>query len=162
MDGIINQIAEVILLGGFSTWLTIAVINNIIDRKTNIVLLSGMASMKLVKEDSLLGNGLQGRAVNNPGIAEHVLTGVIISQLIIVVLMWCGTSLHVYELAGGAGLAGVSGLSIAITGIVASIALWFFFLCGGLYFGYWIKTPQIQHTHLAVLIVSLQILTYVS
>lgn len=162
MEVFMEQITQILLIGGFSIWLTVAVVNNIVDRKTNVVLLQNMLSMKLLKADPLMGNGLESRSIENRFMVDALLTVVVVVQLIIIVLMWCGTLLYAYEVWGGSSFGGVHGLSIAIIGIMTSIMLWFFFLCGGLYFGYWIKTPHLQQTHLAVLIVSLQILTYIS
>jgi len=46
-------------------------------------------------------------------------------------------------------------INIANYSLSAFMSMWFFFLCGGFWFGYWIKTPQIQEVHMKLIIISI-------
>jgi hypothetical protein len=52
-----------------------------------------------------------------------------------------------------------SGLDLAIArangALGAFLGLWLFFLCGGLWFGYWMKMGPVQQVHLTLMVIAL-------
>lgn len=152
---LVFNLTPLLFLLGLSTWMSLAVYNNIVDRQTNVTLLHRMISMELLKTDPDLGNGLAGRAIENRTVAAHMLTAVVSVQILIIFCMWSGSIAYLLGVFEIAGVTLGAGVALASLGIGSFAALWFFFLCGGLYFGYWIKMPQVQQVHLTLLMISI-------
>lgn len=136
-----------------AAWLSIAVNNNRRDRETNVFLLGTMFRMDLLQDEKVLGQGLVDRRVEGDVLARRALSWVIYTQVVIAVMLW-----------GAAAASTLAWLRLcdqdvaraAINIAVGSFfALWTAFLCGGLHFGYWIKTPQVQQVHFTLFIISL-------
>ena len=143
----------VVLLGGLAFWLSIAVYNNLRDAGTNVHLLGLMFRMDLIREDPNLGNGLQYRARMNPNSAINALRAGVAVQIIVALLLWIATAAIL------AWWFGVMNRDVALAtanlAIVGFLGLWTFFLCGGLWFGYWMKMPQVQQVHLSLFTIAL-------
>jgi predicted small integral membrane protein len=153
-------LARTVLLGGLAAWLTLAAANNIRDSGTNIHLLGTMMRMSLIEEDPAVGRGLLGRAVRSEGAPRFLLAAVIVVQVIVCVLLWWGTLLLGQVAAAGGDRD--QARAVATLALTAFAALWFVFLIGGLWFGYWIKTPQVQQVHFTLLIVAILALLLVN
>lgn len=149
------DIAITVLLAGWAAWLSIAVWNNSVDRGTNEFLIGTMLSMRLIKEDPKVGLGLEARASDDTSTAKRLLTGIICIQVIISGLLWAAAICFAYSLLGGDRFLAVGVTNLALT---AFGALWLFFLCGGLWHGYWIKTPQVQQVHLTLVMITVLLL----
>ena len=145
--------SKIILMLGLSSYLTIAVCNNFLDKGTNTFLLEQMLGMSLLKSDPLLGNGLLHRHINNPKFSIILLRIIAIVQLCIALNLWVSTGYMIDALfnAEKTPLA----IQYATFSLTAFMSLWFFFWCGGLWFGYWIKTGQIQEVHMKLILLSL-------
>ncbi len=138
-----------LVVSGLAAWLSFAVMNNILDFGTNRFLLAKMLSMQELKEDADLGRGLTGRAVEGMAYPSAVLRIVIVAQLCVSLLLWRG-AWHLAFTPDHAFAVGAANL-----GLGGFICLWFLFLIGGMYHGYWIKMPQVQQVHLALVIISI-------
>lgn len=136
------------MLAALAAWLTLAVFNNIRDPGTNIHLIGVMIRMDLIKEDAKLGNGLEHRAINDPALARLLLHIVIVAQIVISIALWIAVLVTFAALWGSATPA--TAKAIGTLAILLFGALWVFFLCGGLWFGYWMKMPQVQQVHLSL------------
>lgn len=136
-----------------SAWLTIAVSNNWKDRETNVLLLGTMMRMDLLADEKILGQGLIHRRKKGDALARAALKWVIRAQVFIVVLLWIAAAFS------AANWLGFADDTIAVAMINVSIgfffALWTTFMCGGLYFGYWIKTHHVQQVHFTLFIIGL-------
>lgn len=154
-------IAKIILMAGLSSYLTIAVINNIVDKGTNRFLLKQMFSMLLLENDPVLGKGLTSRVIHSEKISVFLLRLISIIQIIISGALWYGA----IQLTM-AFLHHTTHLSYAINcctlALSCFMALWFFFWCGGLWFGYWIKTAQVQEVHMKLVIISILSLLFIN
>ena len=148
------RLAQFVTLSGLATWMSLAVFNNIVDRETNVTLLHRMLSMSLLDEDPDLGNGLAKRAIKEKKTARLFLSCVIFVQVLISGLMIVGAVMFGIGVLDGSIAAYALGVTIATLGLTAFGSLWFFFLCGGLYFGYWIKMPQVQQVHFTLVIIT--------
>jgi predicted small integral membrane protein len=146
-------LARAAVVSGLAAWLSLAVFNNIRDPGTNIHLLETMMRMGLIEEDPSVGRGLLPRAVRNKAAARVVLTAVILVQVIICALLWYAAYYLGQAVAGGGQLSQAT--AVATIALTAFAALWFAFLIGGLWFGYWIKTPQVQQVHFTLLTIAL-------
>lgn len=149
------RLAQSIVLCGLASWMSLAVFNNIIDRGTNTTLLHRMLSMSLLKADPELGEGLEDRAIDRKETSALLLRLVIVVQVLISLLMIVGAALFILGVLNGSPQDYKRGVSAATLGLSAFGSLWFFFLCGGLYFGYWMKMPQVQQVHLSLVIITL-------
>lgn len=140
---------KALVVGALAAWLSVAVLNNIVDFATNRYLLAKMTSMQELKDDPDLGRGLIGRAVERGAYATAILRIVIVAQTAVALLLWRG--------AGHLAITPDRALSVgaANLGLGAFLTLWFCFLVGGLYYGYWIKMPQVQQVHLVLVVISL-------
>lgn len=141
------------MLLALAAWLSLAVTNNIRDPGTNRHLLGQMFRMELLRGDPHMGQGLLHRASADQRLPEFVLRLVIVVQLALAAALWlAGLGL----LAAWAGAidqrSAVGGANLALAGFMG---LWTFFLCGGMWFGYWMKTPQVQQVHLALFVIAL-------
>ncbi|MFY0681439.1 MAG: DUF2165 family protein [Thalassovita sp.] len=136
-----------------SAWLTMAVLNNFKDRGTNVLLLGTMMRMDLLIEEDTLGQGLVHRRMAGEAPAQTALTWVLRAQVLIVVLLWMA---GVFSAADWLGLMDET-LAVATINVAIGcfFALWTLFMCGGLYFGYWIKTPHVQQVHFTLFIIGL-------
>ena len=136
-----------------ATWLTIAVINNMRDKGTNVLLLGTMFRMDLLKDEPILGQGLRDRRAKGEGLARSMTKWVIRAQVGICVLLWGAATLSVLDWLGLCDpIYAIAAINVAVGSF---FALWTGFLCGGLYYGYWIKTPQVQQVHFTLFIISL-------
>lgn len=144
---------KLVLVAGLALWLTIIVLNNVTDRGTNVRLIGRMMGMDEIKEDPLMGNGLQWRAIKSVVVHRLALCAVVVLQVVAVALLWRAAYLFLATTLGfGSVAAAVSAANLAL---VPFVALWFFFLCGGLWFGYWMKMGPVQQVHLTLLVVSM-------
>lgn len=148
-----------VLLTGLAVWLTIAVLNNVTDSGTNIIHLNRMLSMRLLADDPLFGNGLEWRAWQTVS-AQTILYVVVVWQVLTACALW----LAAFRMMGAAlsGEMNDAALRSANLALSMFLALWLVFLCGGLWFGYWMKQGPIQGVHLTLVIISLLSLTYVN
>lgn len=134
-----------VMLGSMAVWLSFAVANNIRDPGTNIHLLGVMFRMELLDGDERLAHGLRQRAIFDPEFPRKVLRVVVAVQLITAFGLWLA-----------AGLLGLACLSVVLPANAKSVAeisvalfmiLWTGFLCGGMWFGYWMKMWHVQQVH---------------
>jgi len=144
-------LAKAIVFGGLGSWLLLAALNNLMDANTNITLLRRMMRMDAIREDGILGQGLLVRAIRNDACIPLLLRTVALTQLLIATaLMLAALAMAAVGLQLGevdsAWLTDVATLSVS-----AFLTLWFFFLVGGLWFGYWIKMGSVQIVHFIML-----------
>lgn len=139
---------KVLVVAGLAAWLSLAVSNNILDFGTNRFLLANVTSMRELKADPNLGKGLVGRAVENARYPTLILCAVIVMQVVVALLLWRG-AWHLAFAADARAAVGAANL-----GLASFLALWLWFLIGGLFYGYWMKMPQVQQVHLALVIIS--------
>lgn len=136
-----------------AAWMSVAVFNNIVDPSTNRMLLGGMLRMDLVREDPHLGNGLQHRAMTSPEAPVRILRIVIVVQLVLAALLWTAAATAAAAWLGLAEPA--SAVAWSNLALILFNGLWAFFLCGGLWFGYWIKLSHVQQVHMTLLIIGI-------
>jgi hypothetical protein len=138
------------LLIFLAIWLCLAATGNFLDAGTNRHLLGEMMRMSQLKDDPLLGKGLMRRAWMWPSAPKLVLVLVSVYEFGVATLLlragwyWLATPTE-------PGLA----LAASDQALLGFGALWCFFLLGGLWFGYWIKTPLLQQVHMTLLLLTL-------
>lgn len=140
-------------MSGLGCWLSIACFNNIVDRNTNRHLLGNMFSMELLKMEETLGQGLIYRAWVNKKWTHTILWSVVAFQAIIACMFW--TTAILFAMVFFNQCDPENAIFFANSSLMGFILLWVWFLCGGLWFGYWIKMHQVQSTHLLLLIIGL-------
>jgi predicted small integral membrane protein len=145
--------AKAISLYGLALYMSIAVINNTLDKGTNYYLLKQMLNMHHLKDDPYLGKGLLHRAISSDRFIKYLLTFIVICQGVICILFWFSAT--EFLMASCSENYFLMAKSIATYTLSAFMGLWFFFWCGGFWFGYWIKTPQIQEVHMKLIIISI-------
>jgi predicted small integral membrane protein len=140
----------------------IAAINNLTDHKTNQYLIYEMVSMRKLKEEQLpLAKGILWRAWNNKKIVKPMLLLIASYQLIIGVLLITSAVLIAYTKISAASEAEFA-INFANYALSLFCLLWLFFLCGGLWFAYWIKMFSAQTAHFTLLIVGLISLVFIN
>jgi len=157
MDSISAVFAlKTLFLSGLSLWFTLAIFNNLTDSGTNIYLIGQMMRMDLIKEDPNLGNGLQWRAVSGILVHKLVFYCVVLVQIVVVILLW-RASIAFFCIAMHFTNAPTLARSIYLgdLGLGAFAAIWICFWSGGMWFGYWIKMPQVQQVHMMLLVISM-------
>lgn len=155
------SVARLVMMAGLASALSIATINNIVDRGTNVTLLGRMLRMDELKLDPELGNGIKHRAIG----AGSALPGLALTLIVIVQVGICAGLWWAAAQQGGAVLdASVAEQAQAAStlALTAFLALWLFFLCGGWYMGYWMKMLAPHQVHLALIIISIGALILVN
>lgn len=143
-----NYIKAALLLY-WGLWLALAAAGHFLDARTNRHLLGEMMRMTLLKDDPILGKGLVGRAWSSATTPHVALILIALYQFFVVFLLLR---------AGWLWL--TSGDLVAATvaadqALLAFGAVWCFFLLGGLWFGYWIKTPLLQQVHMSMALLTI-------
>lgn len=141
-----------VMLGCLAAWLSLAVTNNIRDPATNRYLLGLMFRMDAIREDPNMGKGIERRASSDPGLPVRVLRAVVILQLLLAVALWIATvflALACFDVVDIPVATAAANLAIA-----GFMVLWALFLCGGMWFGYWMKMWQVQQVHLLLFIIA--------
>lgn len=148
-----TMLPALLVLTGLAAWLTLAVCNNMRDPGTNHHLLGLMIRMDLIKEDPMLGNGLEHRALLAAALPQLLLRIVVAGQILVAGLLWLSAAaLAAHALADFDRTTTVAVANVALS---AFAGLWLVFLCGGLWFGYWINIPQVQQVHFTLLMIAM-------
>ncbi|MDX1452332.1 MAG: DUF2165 family protein [Oleiphilaceae bacterium] len=148
-------LVKAIPLFGLSCWMLLAAANNLLDPNTNITLLHRMMSMQALQEDQHLGQGLLHRARAAQSAIPTLLKGIAIYQLILALGMLLCSLLMLLLVVGITPVATHTVLVLSALTMSGFMAMWLFFLVGGLWFGYWIKMGQVQFVHLSLLMISI-------
>jgi len=148
-------LVKTILITGIAVWMSIIALNNISDPGTQIYLLSKMYSMELFKQDPIMGKGLLSRAINWPGMAVITLFIVVIYEIVSVTLLWRAAISYMFILKSNDKKVEFNALKRANLALSCLLFLWLFFMCGGLFFGYWLGMGAVQTVHVHLLIVTL-------
>ncbi len=82
--------AKIISIFGLAAYLTVATLNNIVDRGTNRFLLGQMCRMDLLSNDPVFAKGLIRRAIQSELFPIWLLNGIILIEIIICFLLWYG------------------------------------------------------------------------
>ena len=152
--------SRLVIILGLAAWLSIAIFNNLTDPGTNRLLLGHTLSMALVRTEEVLGAGLLWRAWPAHW-SPFVLYAVVTVQLI------CATSLWrtVFSYAKALSFQDAQELQIArnrgILALSLFVLLWMLFICGGLWFGYWLKQGAIQAVHMTLILIGISALIFV-
>ncbi len=152
---------KIVSMAGLSCYLSIAVFNNMIDRGTNKFLLGQMLSMDLLMCDHVLARGLMARAIKSINASTFVLNLIIVLQALIAILLWGGTLQLVWAFTIDQDMLHLA-INTCNLALSLFMGLWFLFWCGGLWFGYWIKTGQIQEVHMKLIIISILELLFIN
>lgn len=143
-----------VLLGGTGLWLALIAFNNIADPRTNCGLIHRMFSMDGITPESAMGGGLARRAIKSERLPRVVLTFVVALQIPTAVLLM-RAGLELVDAGIGWSPASVVERESANLALLPFASMWVLFLCGGLWFGYWITLPSVQTVHLLMLIVTI-------
>lgn len=156
----IQAFSRFILLSGLATWLSIAVFNNLTDSETNRLLLGQTLSMELLKKEAILGSGLIWRACSAEW-SSNLLYAIAAFQLLIAALLWRSAAGYMHATLRNNAQTMTEASSQATLALTCFLMLWLGFICGGLWFGYWLKQGAIQSIHMTLIIITLASLQYV-
>ncbi|GGK43131.1 DUF2165 family protein [Salinarimonas ramus] len=147
-------LTKTVLMAGIAAWMSIAVFNNATDPGTNRYLLGLMLEMTLLQDEpNGLGAGLLWRAWSSE-VAPPLLWGIVAVQIAIALYLWRGALTFGAAAFSGDRVALEDARRTCIRALTAFMTLWIFFLCGGLWFGYWMKQGAVQMVHMTLLIMS--------
>ncbi len=144
---------KISIIMGLGCWIGIACFNNIVDRATNRQLITRMLTMKLITVQDGLGVGLLSRAWKETKNVPYVLWFIVAVQLLLAMTFWLAGIFLMVAIFNTA-LYPIA-LTIANIALCGFNCLWLGFLCGGLWYGYWIHMSPVQTTHFILLIVGL-------
>lgn len=152
-----------LLMLSLGIWLGLGVFNNLVDSGTNRYLLGEMFTMSQLKTDSYLGKGLLHRAISSQRMTRITLSIVIIMQMIVIILFWCA-AYQLFAVIWNHGNTMNESRAIATANIALAgyLGLWIFFLCGGLWFGYWMKMGHVQQVHMMLVIIAVASLIFIN
>ncbi|GAB1258355.1 hypothetical protein NBRC116494_28570 [Aurantivibrio plasticivorans] len=157
----VNAVIVMLVVCAYGLWLAVAVFNNISDFQTNRALIARMVSMDDIKSDPVMGNNLQWRAMDGRRWSLFIFLPVVFYQVLTVAQFAVAGASVVVDLwtTGSISHSLVTQINIAF---LLALMLWFTFLIGGLWFGYWIKMPQVQSAHLMLAMLTLFCITLVN
>jgi Predicted small integral membrane protein (DUF2165) len=135
--------AQALYAAGWGFWLLLASLNNLVDPATNRKLLHRMLSMQELREDGVFGQGLLKRAIDRPDLCKWLLYGVVLAHVAVASLLLRAAWLTLDQTPDAFGAAVLAWSAFCI--------VWFSFLSGGLYFGYWLKMAPVQQVHFTLL-----------
>lgn len=142
---------QIVVTAGMAAWLTLIMVNNVVDSGTNLHLIGQVLTMEGLVGDPHRGQGLLGRAMP-ADLAAPALYGVIGYQIVTSALLWWAAVAHVLVLFGRGDGARATLLGNVAWSALAGLAL--MFLVGGLWFGYWMTFGPVQQVHFTLLIVA--------
>ncbi|MGO4395677.1 DUF2165 family protein [Variovorax sp. M-6] len=142
------------ILGGLALWMSIAVLNNLLDPGTNRFHVGNTLSMHLLRDDPVLGLGLRWRAWSVDW-STTVLYAVAIFQIVISLLLWRAAFAYARAWQRDDRTLLDAARNRAVAALVFFLLLWFGFTCGGLWFGYWMKQGAIQSVHMTLILIGL-------
>jgi len=146
---------RMVLLFFISTWLSIAVINNLTDPNTNIHLVTNTLTMSLLQnQGEILGQGLLWRALPKSWVV-YLYYGIVLAQFSIAYLLWNSWFRYVFAYYKKDQLKIDCAVKKVLTALTCFLALWLAFICGGLWFGYWLKQGAMQSVHMTLILIAL-------
>ncbi|WMI97507.1 DUF2165 family protein [Pseudomonas chlororaphis subsp. aurantiaca] len=148
------------VMASLALWLSIAVLNNLTDPETNRFHIGNTLSMVLLEEEELLGVALRWRAWPAHW-AEATLYAVAGIQVAVSALLWYAAFGYVKAWRLGSRRVLDSARNRAVVALTCFLLLWFGFICGGLWFGYWLKQGAIQSVHMTLILIGLVALLFV-
>ncbi|MFT6914701.1 MAG: putative small integral membrane protein [Motiliproteus sp.] len=150
---------EVLIVTGLALWMSIAWFNNLTDQGTNIIHLENMLSMKLL-QDTQFAQGLIWRAWPE-GWSPLVLQVILVVQAVVALSLWRAAISYIRCLSSRSTSAAtprrLANYALSLFG-----GLWLMFLCGGLWFGYWMRQGPIQNVHMTLVLITLATLIFIN
>lgn len=146
--------SRLVILLGLAIWLSIAVVNNLTDPGTNSLLLGYTLSMDLIRTEEILGAGLLWRAWPTQW-SPVILYFVVAVQLVCATILWWATAAYAKAFSYKDVQALSDGRDRAVLALSLFILLWMFFICGGLWFGYWLKQGAVQIVHMVLILIGI-------
>ncbi|WP_256583217.1 MULTISPECIES: DUF2165 family protein [Pseudomonas] len=148
------------VVASLALWLSIAVLNNLTDPETNRFHIGNTFSMVLLEEEELLGAALRWRAwpVQWAETALYAVAGI---QIVVSMLLWYAAFAYARAWRLGSRTALDVARNRAVVALTCFLLLWFGFICGGLWFGYWLKQGAIQSVHMTLVLIGLVALLFV-
>lgn len=145
-------------MAGMALWMSSIVFNNIFDAGTNISNIENTVTMSLLKNEPLLGLGLRWRAWP-AGYGALLLKCIVTYQLIIVIAFWISAYAFLRVLAGK--ITERSAIRMTNVALTLFSIHWFGFLCGGTWFGYWIKQGAFTGVHMNMLLMTIALFIFI-
>ena len=156
----LSAFSRFVLLFGLAAWLTIAATNNLTDPLTNRLFLGQTLSMEMIKTEPVIGSGLTWRAWPAQW-AQDILHGILIFQYFTASLLWYAAGSYARAIAQNSIQALIKARGRAVLALTCFLMIWLFFVCGGMWFGYWLKQGVIQSVHMTLILITLASLLYV-
>ena len=152
--------SRLVILLGLAICLSIAILNNLTDPGTNRMLLGHTLSMDLVRTEEVLGAGLLWRAWSAHW-SSIVLYLVVTAQFVCATFLWWATVSYAraFLLKDIQVLRDARGR--AVLALSLFVLLWMSFICGGLWFGYWLKQGAVQMVHMTLILIGIGALIFV-
>lgn len=149
-----------VVLAGLAAWLSVAALNNLVDPGTNRLHIGNTLSMALLREEAVLGASLRWRAWPADW-AKPLLYGIAIVQSLIALCLWRAAT--TYATAWRQRNSQLLNLARnrSVVALTCFLLLWLGFLCGGIWFGYWMKQGAIQSVHMSLVLISLAALIFI-
>lgn len=147
-------------MAGLALWLSLAAWNNFTDPGTNRFHIGNTLTMALLQDEAVLGAALRWRAwpAQWAGLLLHAIAA---AQSVVAALLW--HSAFTYAAAWRQCSRQVLHLARhrAVVALTGFLMLWLAFICGGLWFGYWMKQGAIQSVHLMLVLIGFAALSFV-
>ncbi|WP_236985964.1 DUF2165 family protein [Marinagarivorans cellulosilyticus] len=152
-------LSKAMIVGGLGSWLMMAAYNNLADPNTNITLLNKMMTLESIVADGDLGLGLVGRTTKFSKKIPLLLKTIAFVQIGIALCLLFSSGMLALSALSLSGISQEASVSVATLSMTLFMGMWWFFIIGGLWFGYWIKMGTVQMVHFTLLIISILVIT---
>lgn len=148
------------VMAGLALWLSIAAWNNFTDPGTNRFHIGNTLSMALLQDEAVLGAALRWRAwpAHWAGILLYAIAA---AQSLVAALLWHSAFTYAAAWRQRSHQALNLARHRAVIALTGFLMLWLAFICGGLWFGYWMKQGAIQSVHLTLILMGFAALSFV-
>lgn len=143
-----------IFLLGLSVWMTLITLNNINDSGTNTLFIKQMLNMSLFDKESGIGTNLLWRSMNTYWLPSAMLWAVVAYETVIDIAMWRAVVKCLRHLLKNEEINEKTRASINIA-LTIFMGLFLMFICGGMWFGYWMHQGPFQMVHVMGIILSM-------
>jgi len=146
---------KLVVMAGLTLWMSLVVLNNLIDRRFSTSVVGLAMKMDLIIQDPGLPSRLTSRKVSGEAWHRAAYSVVLLMEVAAAALLWMASYSFLQALLGTHPV--VLAVSHANLALAAVAAIWFLFLIAGLWFFYGAKMGALETTHIVLLVMTVAI-----
>jgi predicted small integral membrane protein len=140
---------KLMVIGGLTLWMTLAVINNLVGFQGGVAAVGNLMSMHLLRQPPTAESPLLSRAVESARWHRAVFVLTVVLEIGCALLLWRATVLLAGTMCSRTDPA--AALVAVNLALAAFLVLMFFFNIGGTWFAYYVRQESLQISHVALI-----------